>query len=77
MKEKIIEIINDVRNDIDAENEKQLIDGEILDSFDIVGIVGMLNEEFDISINVNDLTPENFNSVEGMMALVERLQQEF
>ena len=76
MKEKILAILKDVRSDIDAANEEKLIDDELLDSFDIVAIVGMLNDEFEISINVNDLVPDNFNSVQGMMALVELLQQE-
>ena len=77
MREKIIEIIKDVRSDIDAENETKMIDDDMLDSFDIVAIVGMLNDEFDIAINVNDLVPENFNSVDGMLALVSKLQQAF
>lgn len=77
MREQIIAIINEVRSDIDAANETAMIDNELLDSFDIVSIVGMLNDEFDIRINVNDLVPENFNSVDGMVALVERLQLAF
>lgn len=76
IEEKIVEIIKDVRSDIDPMAENAMIDNEILDSFDIVSIVGMLNDEFDIMINVNDLVPENFNSVAGMVQLVERLQQD-
>ena len=53
-----------------------LIDGGVLDSFDIVSIVGALNDEFDIDIHVGNLVPENFNSIEGMMKLIEKLQQE-
>ncbi len=56
--------------------KKQLIDGGVLDSFDIVSIVGALNDEFDIDIHVGNLVPENFNSIEGMMKLIEKLQQE-
>ena len=43
---------------------------------DIVSIVGALNDEFDIDIHVGNLVPENFNSIEGMMKLIEKLQQE-
>lgn len=50
--------------------------GGVLDSFDIVSIVGALNDEFDIDIHVGNLVPENFNSIEGMMKLIEKLQQE-
>ena len=61
---------------LDDLTEKQLIDGGVLDSFDIVSIVGALNDEFDIDIHVGNLVPENFNSIEGMMKLIEKLQQE-
>ena len=72
--EKLLEILNDIRPDIEFENETALIDSGILDSFDIVSIISELNDEFDIHIRVNDLSPENFNSVDKMMALIARLQ---
>ena len=76
MMEKILEILTGVRPDVDFENEKKLIDDEILDSFDIISIVGDFNDEFDIEIDVEDLEPENFNTIEAMQDLIERLQNE-
>ena len=76
MREKIMEILTDLREDVDFEKENQLIDGGILDSFDIISLVGELNDEFDIEINVDDLLPENFNSVDAMCDLVKKLQEE-
>lgn len=73
MKEKILEILDDINSDIDYETETALIDDGILDSFDIVSLVSELNSCFDINITVVDLVPENFNSVSAMTALVERL----
>ena len=75
--EKILEILKSIRGDVDFENEKALIDDGILDSFDVVSVVGELCDEFDITITAEDLEPENFNSVEAIHALVERLQDEF
>ncbi|MBO4321604.1 MAG: acyl carrier protein [Clostridia bacterium] len=74
VKEQIIEILTDINPDIDYETETALIDGGLLDSFDIVSLVGELNDTFDINITVVDLVPENFNSADAMAALVERLQ---
>jgi len=37
-------------------------------------LVGELNDEFDIQITVEDLLPENFNSVEAISKLVLRLE---
>ncbi len=76
MKEQLMEILEDLRPDVDFENEKALITDSILDSFDIVSLVGALNDEFDIEIQVGNLVPDNFNSIEGMMALIEKLQDE-
>ena len=74
--EKVLEILKSLRDDIDYEKEKKLIDDGILDSFDVVSIVGELCDTFDITITVEDLEPENFNSVEAITALVERLLDE-
>lgn len=76
MKEKIIEILESVRDDIDYENEKEMVDGGILDSFDIVGIVSELMAEFDIELSINDMTAENFNSVEAISELIDRILNE-
>ena len=74
--EKLLEIMSEVRPDVDFETERTLIDDEILDSFDIISIVSEVNAEFDIEINVNDLLPENFNSAEALYDLICRLQEE-
>lgn len=76
MREKLMDILTELRPDVDFESEKELIDGGVLDSFDIVSLVGELNEEFDVEINVEDLLPENFNSVEAMLELVTKMQEE-
>ena len=73
MREEILEILNDINSDVDYESDVMLIDEEILDSFDIVSLVSELNSCFDINITVVDLVPENFNTVDAMVALVERL----
>jgi D-alanine--poly(phosphoribitol) ligase subunit 2 len=70
--EKILEILTDVRPDIDFEQEELLVEGGLLDSFDIVTIISELNDAFDINIRVHDLKPENFNSVAMIQALVDR-----
>lgn len=75
MKEKVMEILTGIRSDIDFENNTKLIDDGILESIDIVSIVGEFNEEFDIEISVEDLLPENFNSVDAMIDLITRAQE--
>ncbi|MGN1433997.1 MAG: phosphopantetheine-binding protein [Ruminococcus sp.] len=74
--DELMEILEELRPDVDFENETALIDDGVLDSFDIVALVGELNEAFDIEIKPNNLVPENFNSAKSMMALIEQLQDE-
>ena len=76
MKEQLLGVLEEIRPDLDWEAEKQLIDGGVLDSFDIVSIVGALNDEFDIDIQVTDIVPENFNSAESILAMIRRHQEE-
>lgn len=76
MKEQLMGILKDLRADVDFEKEKKLIDDGILASFDIVTLVSELNSEFDVEINVMDLEPENFNTIEAMLELIEKLQEE-
>ena len=74
--QELLEILKSVRDDVDFENEKNLIDNDILDSFDIVSIVGELQDAYDITITVEDMEPENFNSAQAILDLVERRQNE-
>lgn len=72
--EKLYEILNDIRPDVDFQTEDKLIDNGILDSFDIITIVSEINDAFDVEINVADLVPENMNSSKAMWELVNRLK---
>ena len=75
MRDTVLDILTEIRVDIDFENETKLIDDNILASLDIVAIVGEFNDEFDVEISVEDLVPENFNSVDAMVKLIEAAQE--
>lgn len=75
MKEHVMEILMDIRPDVDFENETKLIDSHILESFDIVSLVAELEDEFDIKIRPKDLIPENFNSADSIVALVKKIAE--
>ena len=75
MKEKLLALRDEIRPDVAFENEMLLIDGGVLDSFDIISIVQEMNEAFDIDIDMDALEPENFNTVEAMMELIKKLQE--
>ena len=71
--ERIIELLQEIKEDIDYENEGSLIDDELLDSFDILQLISALDDEFDISIPAAMIIPENFNNVEALWNMVQEL----
>ena len=71
-----MEILEELRPDVEFQGNKELIDSGELDSFDIVTLIGELCEAFDIEIGAEEIVPENFNSVEAMMALITKLQED-
>ena len=69
--ERLMEILRECCPGVDFGRENALVDDEILDSMDIITIVSEIIDAFSVDINVEDLIPENFNSVESIMALIE------
>ncbi len=63
---ELLEILNELRPDIDFSKENQLVSGGIFDSFDIIA--------FGVIIKPKQLTAENFDSVDAMMKLIESLK---
>lgn len=70
--DEIIEILKGIRDDVDFTTEKNLIDGNILESFDVVTIVAEITDKFGINIKASDIIPENFNSAEDILNLVNK-----
>ena len=71
MKERLVNILTEICPKVDFENETALIDDGLLESLDIVMIVTEIMQEFGVELTVDDLLPENFNSVDAILALIE------
>ncbi|MBO4266536.1 MAG: acyl carrier protein [Lachnospiraceae bacterium] len=74
--EELKEILNGIHPEVDYETETGLIDRRIFDSFDVITLVGELMDTFDIEITAEQMIPENFNSMQDIWNLVERLMDE-
>ena len=72
--EKQLEALKEVRDDIDFAGQYGLVDEGVIDSLDLTQIIAALDEAFDIHIPSGEIEPENFNSVQDMLALVKRCQ---
>ena len=74
MREKIKELLNANYPDIDFESSNELVDSGVLSSFIVVNIISLFTVEFGVSIPYEEIIPENFNSLDAMAGLVEKLQ---
>lgn len=73
MKEQIIQILTDLRPEFDFTQEGvNFIKEGMLDSFDMVALVSELDSQFGISIDGIDIVPENFGTVDDIIAVVNR-----
>ena len=75
MRERLLALLEDIRPDVNFENEEKLIDDGILDSFDIISVAQEISETFDVDVKVEDLEPENFNTIDAMIELIKALQE--
>lgn len=70
-REQLMKILTEACPGVNFEGETALIDDGILESLDIVAIVTEIMDVFGVELNVDDLLPENFNSVDAMLELIE------
>lgn len=74
--ETLLNILNGLHPDVDFESIDDLYDEGVLDSLDMVRLVTEIGMEFDVQIPAEELIPENFQNVNTIMALIERLDEE-
>ena len=74
--DELMELLSDVRDDVDFATCEDLIDGDILASFDILQIISAINETFDVEIPATSIIPKNFNSAKAMYAMIQELQED-
>lgn len=72
MREKILSILSDLRPEYDFSESADFIEDGMLDSFDVVSLVTELEENFGISIDGENIVPENFSSIEAIESLIEK-----
>lgn len=72
----VLDILEDLKPGEDYRSRTDLVDARVLDSLTILALVSELEETFDIAIPAVEIVAENFNSLEGMWAMVCRLQEE-
>jgi acyl carrier protein len=72
MKDKVVQILINIRPEFDFNDDVNFIETGMLDSFDIVTLVTSLDEEFGISIDGTEILPENFCTIGAIIQLLSR-----
>lgn len=73
MRERVIAVLEKALPGVEVEASEYLVDDGMIDSLGIVNIISELSLEFGISIPFEELEADNFNSVDNMVKLVEKL----
>ena len=71
---KLKKILSELHPEVDFDAPHHLIEERILDSIDVVTLVGEIDEAYNLRVPVEELTPENFASVKTIYKLIERLR---
>lgn len=73
IKEELLEILSEIKPDFIFEGKTDLARSGELDSFDIISLVSEIDDRLEIKIPVEEIVPENFDSVEAMLNLIHSL----
>ena len=74
MKKEVLEVLNGLRPDIDHEELTDYIEEGLLDSLDIIYLVAELEKKLGISINGEEILPENFRNLKSIQRLITKIQ---
>ncbi len=72
----ILEILNTIKPGTDFTKSEDFIKDHLLESMEVLQLVTELNDEFDITITLPYIKPENFKSLETIHAMVEEILDE-
>lgn len=70
-------IVNELTSTQEKQNisaTDQLIETGIIDSFGIMSLITFVEETFKIKISSNDLLPENFESIQKIACLIDKIK---
>ena len=70
--EALVEILSEIRPEDDFTASDNFVADGLLDSFDVVTLVSELDKKYSISIDGTEISPENFQNLDAIKAMVEK-----
>ncbi len=72
---KLLEILKQINDSIEYEKESNLVDDGLFSSFDILQCVSAIEENYGVEVPMSEIRNENFNSLENISSMIERLKK--
>ena len=72
MNDEILDMLSELRPEFDFMTSNDFVFDGLLDSFDIISLVSMLEEKYECKVDGLDIVPENFSSVDVIIELVKK-----
>ena len=70
--EKLLNILSNIRPDVDFIHEEKLITDGVLDSVDILNIITSVNDAYSINLPILDIEPENFENLQALNSFISK-----
>ncbi len=74
-----MEIKNNIKSFLEKETQKtiagdseNLISSGLIDSFTMIKLIGFIESDLGVKANMEELTPDNFNSIETISQIIEK-----
>ncbi len=75
MRQRVIDILNQFRGDVDFDKAEGIITNKLINSIDISEFIPALEDEFDIEIGMEYMENENFDTVDAIVSMIEEIQE--
>ncbi len=74
MREQILDILTEINPEVEDIINGDLLESGLFDSFEIINIVMALEDCFQIQIDPELIVPDNFRTVDSMIALIKSIK---
>ena len=75
MENRIIEILGKTSEELLSYTGTNMVDDDIIDSFELIALIGELEDAFGIEIDAEEVTEENFGNKDCIIALIKRITE--
>ena len=76
MKEQILSVIREIKKDKSLGEDAHLVFDGILSSREIIQLIADMEEKFGVKIPVEEVLPDNFDTVEAISSMLARLKEQ-